>query len=77
MRGQRSCYVANWRAIFTGNDYWALFRSPSPLEHTWSLAIEEQFYLVWPLVVVGIAAIRRTSLARTVLALSVVGAALS
>ena len=39
-------YVANWRAIFTHNDYWAMFRSPSPLEHTWSLAIEEQFYLL-------------------------------
>ena len=45
-------YVANWRAIFTHNDYWAMFRSPSPLEHTWSLAIEEQFYLLWPLAVV-------------------------
>jgi peptidoglycan/LPS O-acetylase OafA/YrhL len=45
-------YVANWRAIVTHNDYWAMFRSPSPLEHTWSLAIEEQFYLLWPLAVV-------------------------
>jgi len=44
-------YVANWRAIFTSRDYWAIFRAPSPLDHTWSLAIEEQFYLVWPLLV--------------------------
>jgi peptidoglycan/LPS O-acetylase OafA/YrhL len=44
-------YVANWRSIFRGSDYWALFAAPSPLEHTWSLAIEEQFYVLWPLAV--------------------------
>ena len=46
-------YVANWRDIFARSDYWALFTAPSPLQHTWSLAIEEQFYALWPLVVVG------------------------
>ena len=64
-------YVANWRAVFAGQDYWALFRSPSPLNHTWSLAIEEQFYLVWPLVFVGLLAWwkRRTPRAVLVVAL--------
>src|SRR5262245_31240578 len=42
-------YVANWRAIYAGHSYWAMFAAPSPLEHTWSLAIEEQFYVLWPL----------------------------
>lgn len=44
-------YVANWRAIYAHKSYWELFASPSPLEHTWSLAIEEQFYVVWPLLI--------------------------
>jgi len=46
-------YVANWHAIFAHQNYFAAFLAPSPLKHTWSLSIEEQFYLVWPLAVVA------------------------
>jgi peptidoglycan/LPS O-acetylase OafA/YrhL len=43
--------VANWRFLADGSSYTALFEAPSPLEHMWSLAVEEQFYLLVPLVV--------------------------
>src|ERR1019366_2418614 len=34
-------YFANWHSIAANHGYWTLFQSPSPLDHTWSLAIEE------------------------------------
>ena len=46
-------YGANWRLVFSGESYFDLFSSPSPFRHAWSLAIEEQFYIVWPLVTFG------------------------
>jgi hypothetical protein len=42
-------YVQNWHAVFTEQPYFEAFGRPSPLRHLWSLAIEEQFYLLWPL----------------------------
>ncbi len=43
-------YTANWVRLAEARSYWDLFTAPSPLEHVWSLAIEEQFYVIWPLV---------------------------
>jgi peptidoglycan/LPS O-acetylase OafA/YrhL len=49
-------YVANWQLVLSQHSYFAQFAAPSPLQHTWSLAIEEQFYLVWPFVTFGLVA---------------------
>ncbi|MEO6653213.1 MAG: acyltransferase family protein [Ilumatobacteraceae bacterium] len=40
-------YTSNWTTA-AGDGYWAQFASPSPLRHAWSLAVEEQFYLLFP-----------------------------
>jgi peptidoglycan/LPS O-acetylase OafA/YrhL len=42
-------YVTNWRFILAGQSYFQEFAAPSPVLHLWSLAIEEQFYALWPL----------------------------
>jgi len=45
-------YIANWHLILNGSSYADLFTAPGPLLHMWSLAVEEQFYLLFPLMVV-------------------------
>jgi peptidoglycan/LPS O-acetylase OafA/YrhL len=47
-------YVGNYRFATQGTDYLAA-AAPSPFQHYWSLGVEEQFYLVWPLLIVGTA----------------------
>ncbi|TJW14987.1 MAG: acyltransferase [Mesorhizobium sp.] len=55
-----SCfYLENWRLATQAVDYLAAENAPSPVQHYWSLSIEEQFYIVWPaLIIAGLSATR-------------------
>jgi peptidoglycan/LPS O-acetylase OafA/YrhL len=63
-------YATNWHQVFSHQSYFEQYAAPSALRHTWSLAIEEQFYLVWPLVVLGVLRVTRGS-RRALLALCI------
>ncbi|MEE6176649.1 acyltransferase family protein [Mycobacterium sp. 050134] len=58
-------YVSNYRFAWQGIDYLAASAPPSPFQHYWSLGVEEQFYLVWPAMIIATAWLvrvaRRTS----------------
>jgi peptidoglycan/LPS O-acetylase OafA/YrhL len=48
-------YVANYRLAVRGTDYLAADGPPSPFQHYWSLGVEEQFYFLWPAVLIAAA----------------------
>jgi len=52
-------YFANWRFVLSNQSYFDLFSSPSPFLHLWSLAIEMQFYVVWPIVMLAVLRLKR------------------
>jgi peptidoglycan/LPS O-acetylase OafA/YrhL len=54
-------YFTNWRLIFEHQSYFQAIGRPPILQHLWSLAIEEQFYLLWPLILFGLLMWRRSS----------------
>ena len=65
-------YVTNWYLILRQQSYFETIGRPSPLLHLWSLAVEEQFYVLWPLALAaGMALLRR----RGMLAATLLGAA--
>ena len=46
-------YYANWHFIAQGNNYLALTQGESPAQHFWSLSLEEQFYVLWPVLIIA------------------------
>jgi peptidoglycan/LPS O-acetylase OafA/YrhL len=54
-------FAANWRFATVGTDYFAAAGPVSPIQHFWSLAVEEQFYFAWPFLVAGIFALAARS----------------
>lgn len=54
-------YVANWRLVVQGESYGAIFDSPSLFTHFWTLAIEEQFYVLFPLALAAVLRVGRGS----------------
>lgn len=53
-------YVENWLLVERSVDYLAQDAAPSPAQHFWTLSVEEQFYIFWPLLMLGVGALARS-----------------
>jgi peptidoglycan/LPS O-acetylase OafA/YrhL len=81
IRAQRVATDARWAALFASNfrfiqqgtDYFGAQEPPSPLQHYWSLAVEEQFYAVWPALIILIALVGRRIPIRLKLSVVLIG----
>ena len=62
--GASAVYVVNWVLAINAVDYFASESRPSPVQHYWSLSVEEQFYLLWPLIIVAVFWMSRRRAAR-------------
>ncbi|HBM74600.1 MAG TPA: acetyltransferase, partial [Clostridiaceae bacterium] len=71
-------YTANWWFIFHKLSYFDSFGSPSPLKHIWFLAVQEQFYIIWPFILMmGLKITKKTDrLSRMIFIGSLLSAAL-
>ncbi|MFK4115541.1 acyltransferase family protein [Microbacterium sp. NPDC006705] len=65
-------YGVNWLLMAQATDYFTSANSPSPVTHFWSLSVEEQFYLVWPLLIVTAFLLARGSRRRGAMLTSVI-----
>lgn len=70
-------YASNWWFIFHKLSYFDSFGLPSPLKNLWSLAIEEQFYIVWPVVlIIGLKAFKKRAKVANIVFILALGSAI-